>query len=55
MKHSEYIDNERDFFRVILNDKIEQTSLSFFNDNMVYASYETKDEFLKATLTKVDM
>jgi len=47
VKHSEYIDNERDFYRVILNDKIEQISLSFSNDNMVYASYETKDEFLK--------
>ena len=30
VKHSEYIDNERDFYRVILNDKIEQISLSFF-------------------------
>ena len=36
--HSEYIDNERDFYRVILDDKIEQISLSFFNDNMVYAT-----------------
>jgi len=33
VKHSEYIDNERDFYRVILNDKIEQISLSFLNDN----------------------
>ena len=49
VKHSEYIDNERDFYRVILNDKIEQISLSFLNDNMVYASYETKDEFLKVS------
>jgi len=29
VKHSEYIDNERDFYRVILNYKIEQISLSF--------------------------
>jgi len=29
VKHSEYIDNERYFYRVILNDNIEQTSLSF--------------------------
>jgi len=43
--HSEYIDNERDFYRVILDDKIDQISLSFLNDNMVYASYETRDEF----------
>jgi len=41
VKHSEYIDNERDFYIVILNDKIEQISLSFFTD------YKTKDEFLK--------
>jgi len=26
VKHSEYIDNERDFYRVILDDKIEQIS-----------------------------
>ena len=49
VRHSEYIDNERDFYRVILNDKIEQISLSFLNDDMVYASYETKDEFLKVS------
>ena len=30
VKHSEYIDSIRDFYRVILNDKIEQISLSFF-------------------------
>ena len=47
VKHSEYIDNERDFYKVILNDQIEQISLSFLNDTMVYASYEIRDEFLK--------
>jgi len=47
VKHNEYIDTVSDFYKVILNDKIEQISLSFLNDNMVYASYETKDEFLK--------
>jgi len=47
VKLSEYIDNERDFYKVILSDKIEQISLSFLNDNMVYANYETKNEFLK--------
>jgi len=47
MKHSEYMDNERDFYKIILNDKIEQISLSFWNDNMVYANYKTKNEFLK--------
>jgi len=47
VRHSEYIDNLRDFYRVVVNDKIEQISFSFLNDDMVYASYETKDEFLK--------
>jgi len=37
VKHSEDIDNERDFYKVVLNDKIEQISLSFLNDNMVSA------------------
>jgi hypothetical protein len=45
VKHSEY---RKDFYRVILNDKIEQISLCFLTDNMVYASYERKDEFVKA-------
>ena len=49
VKHSEYIDTERDFYRVILDDKIEQISLCFLNDNMIYASYERKDEFLKTS------
>jgi hypothetical protein len=35
VKHTEYIDNEKDFCRVILDDKIEQISLCFLNDNMV--------------------
>ena len=47
VKHSEYIDTVSDFYKLILNDKIEQISLSFLNDSMVYASYETKNEFLK--------
>ena len=47
VKHSEYIDNERDFYKVILNDKIDQISLSFLNGTMVYVNYETKSEFLK--------
>jgi len=47
VKHSEYIDNEAAFYSVVLNDKIEQISLSFLTNNIVYASYETKDEFLK--------
>ena len=49
VKHSEYIDNERDFYRLILNDKIEQISLSFLNDTMVYANYEMRDEFVRTS------
>jgi hypothetical protein len=49
VKHTEYIDNEKDFHRVILDDKIEQISLCFLNDNMVYVSYEHKDEFVKTS------
>ena len=47
VKHSEYIDNEKDFYRVVLDDKIESISLCFLNEKMVYASYERKDEFLR--------
>ena len=44
VKHSKYIDSERTFYRLILNDKIDQISLSFLNDTMVYANYEMRDE-----------
>ena len=47
VKHSEYIDNERDFYRIILDDKIESISICFLSETMVYTSYERKDEFLK--------
>jgi len=47
VKHSEYIDNEKDFYKSILSDKIEQISLSFLNGNMVYGNYETKNKILK--------
>ena len=49
MKHSEFIDTEKDFYRVILDDQIENIGLCFLNDNMVYASYEKKDEFLNVS------
>ena len=49
VKHSEYIDSEKDFYRVILDDQIENIGLCFLNDNMVYASYEKKDEFLNVS------
>jgi len=47
VRYSEYIDKECDFYGLILNDKIEQISMSFLNDRMVYANYESKNEFLK--------
>ena len=47
VKHSEYIDSERAFYGLILNDKIDQISLSFLNDTMVYANYEMRDEFIR--------
>jgi hypothetical protein len=49
VKHCEYIDNEADFYRVVLNDKIQSLSLSFLNDKMVYANYEIKDEFISVS------
>jgi hypothetical protein len=49
VKHSEYIDSEKDFYRVILDDQIENIGLCFLNDNMVYASYEKKEEFLNVS------
>jgi len=49
VKHSEYIDSERGFDRLILNDKIHQISLSSLNDTMVYANYEIRDEFVKTS------
>jgi len=47
VKHSEYIDNERDFYRIVLDDKIENLSICFLSETMVYTSYERKDEFVK--------
>lgn len=49
VRHSEYIDTENDFYKLVLDDKIEQISISFLNDNMVYASYERKDELMKTS------
>ena len=47
-KHTQnkYIDTEEDFYKTVLNDKIESLSLSFLNDLTVYASYETKNQFV---------
>ena len=46
-KQHKYIDTEVDFYKTILDDKIESLSLSFLNDLTVYASYEIKDQFVK--------
>jgi hypothetical protein len=47
VRHSHYIDNVADFYKVVLDDKIESISLCFLNENMIYTSYEKKDEFLR--------
>ena len=47
VSHKEYIDNEADFYKIVLNDKIEKIGICFLNENLVYANYESKDEFLK--------
>ena len=46
-KQNKYIDTKVDFYKTILDDKIESLSLSFLNDETVYASYEVKDQFVK--------
>jgi hypothetical protein len=46
-RQNEYIDNEVDFYKIVLDDKIESLSLSFLNDSIVYASYEVKDQFVR--------
>jgi hypothetical protein len=45
--HRLFIDKEEEFYKLILNDQIESISLCFFNDDMVYTTYEMKNEFLK--------
>jgi hypothetical protein len=49
IKQNEYIDNQKDFYNVILSDKIENLSLAFLTDRVVYCSYEKKDEFLQCS------
>ena len=46
-RQNKYINTEVDFYKTILDDKIESLSLSFLNDQTVYASYETKDQFVR--------
>ena len=46
-RQNKYIDTEVDFYKIVLDDQIESLSLSFLNDNMVYASYEMKNEFVR--------
>ena len=46
-RQNKYIDNEVDFYKIVLDDKIESLSLAFLNDSTVYASYEIKDEFVR--------
>ena len=51
VKNNEYIDTEAAFYKVILDDKIENIRLCFLNDTMVYASYEKKNEFVRVSYT----
>ncbi len=46
-RQNKYIETEVDFYKIVLDDKIESLSLAFLNDTTVYASYETKDEFAR--------
>ena len=48
-KHTQnkYIDKEFDFYKIVLDDKIESLFLSFLNNLTIYASYEIKDEFVR--------
>ena len=46
-RQNKYIETEVDFYKIILDNKIESLNLAFLNDSTVYASYETKDEFIK--------
>ena len=46
-RQNKYIDKEVDFYKIVLDDKIESLSLSFLNDQTVYVSYETKDDFVR--------
>ena len=54
--HKEYIDNERDFYSIITNDKVDNLALSFINkpsplgftnDTLVYATYDEDINFIK--------
>jgi hypothetical protein len=55
--HCEYIDNEREFYNTINNDKIDNLSISFLNnaspvgflaDNtLAYVTYNEKENFVK--------
>ena len=46
-RQNKYVETEAEFYKIVLDDKIESLSLSFLNDTTVYASYETKDEFVR--------
>ena len=51
MTKKEYIDCASNFYKLIINDKIENISFSFLkNDLLVYATYDEKDVFLKQNL-----
>ena len=47
-RQNKYIDTKAEFYKTILDDKIESLQLSFLNDAIVHASYEMKDQFVKS-------
>ena len=46
VKQSLYIDEPKTFVSLVLDDKIENLSISFLGESMVYVNYEVKDRFL---------
>ena len=49
MKHKEYIDNLGDYYRVILDDKINDINFTFLNDKIVYVTNESKDNIIRSS------
>ena len=46
-QQNEYINEEKDFYKIVLDDKIESVNIHFVTDDMIYVSYRNKDEFLR--------
>ena len=46
VKHNQYIDDPKAFVSLVLDETIENLSISFLGDSMAYVSYEVQDRFL---------